>query len=350
LYGAPGRKEWLGGRAFAEKCVRAKPGDERMRANWAFYAPSAAEMFEGYHAKPIGFTPEAPYVANNPSVHFSSDRRRCVVRTTNYRIVNGQYLTPDDNVIYTRNFMLELNHALDVVKATEMIDRTCIPRSDYPVHGFEDCRLFVHEGKLCFTATVCDFDLERAKDGPREIVLGELDENYAIVKATPLRGPWSHNFPQKNWMPRGGGVLPTLDQSALVYAAAPTSDHQATVFRLVGTHVDHRGATFFGHGRLRGGSQLVRVPDGWLCVVHDVAWPGTGRIYLHRFVLFSADYKIISMTDPFYFERKGIEFCAGLAYDGERLVASFGVEDRQAYFGIFDLAAVEDQLRTDYQI
>jgi hypothetical protein len=352
------------GRRYAEKCVRAKPGDERMRANWAFYAPSAAEMFKGYRSKPIGFVPEPPYVANNPSIHFErSDLGptqaggphhaihswRCVVRTTNYKIVNGQYLTPDDNVIYTRNFMLDLDDQLDVVKATEMIDKTGIPRSAYPVHGFEDCRLFRHQGKLVCTSTVCDFDLSRPQEGPREIVLAELDADYAIVAATPLRGPWS-GLSQKNWMPASGG---DDDQAAtLIYAASPDGGRQATVFGLDGAAADHRGATFFGHGRLRGGSQAVRVPEGWLCIVHDVSWPGgNARIYLHRFVLLSADFKIVSMTDPFYFERKGIEFCAGLAYDGkQQLVASFGVEDRVAYFGVFDLASVVAKLRTDYQI
>lgn len=335
------------GRKFAEQCVKVRPGDERMRANWAFHAPSAAEMFQGYTSKPIGFTPEAPYVANNPSIHFEVgywDRHRCIVRTTNYKIVNGQYITPDDNVIYTRNFMLDLDDRLDVVKATEMIDKTEIPRSSYPVHGFEDCRLFRRGGKLCFTSTVCDFDLERAGEGPREIVLGELDDDYAIVKATPLRGPWSVHS-QKNWMP-------VANSGQIIYATAPTGGPKATVLDLDGDLArPHRGTTFYGHGRLRGGSQAVWTPSGWLCIVHDVSWPGgNSRIYLHRFVLLSSDFRIISMTDPFYFERKGIEFCAGLAFDDKRLVASFGVEDREARFGIFDLYAVRARLRADYQI
>jgi tetratricopeptide (TPR) repeat protein len=337
------------GRVFAEKCVRVHPGDERLRANWAFYAPAATEMFAGYSSKPIDFQPEAPWVANNPSIFYDGISWRCIARTVNYKIVDGRYLMPPgDNAIRTRNFMLDLDGDLDVIKSTEMIDKTDIPRSSYPVHGFEDCRLFKHEGNIHFTATVCDFDLERAEHGPREIVLGELDAGYAIIRATPLRGPWSH-LSQKNWMPRSGDAL---DRTAdLIYAASPGNrGGQATVFDLDGTRIDHRNATSFGHGRLRGGSQLVRTPDGWLCLVHDVAWPGSWRLYLHRFVLLSDDYKIISMTDPFFFERKGIEFCAGLAFDGAKLVASYGVEDCKAHLGVFDLEVVCAALRVDYQI
>jgi hypothetical protein len=342
------------GRDFAEQCVRAKPNDERLRTNWAFYAPSASELFEGYRSKLINFTPEPPYVANNPSIYYDmgADCWRCIVRTTNYRIVNGQYLTPNDNVIYTRNFMLTLTSELEVTEAVEIIDKTGIERSSYPVHGFEDCRLFKHDGKLCFTATVCDFDLEKAASGPREIVFGELDDDFVIIAAHPLRGPWSDRA-QKNWMPISGDD--GISQSAqLVYALdsqeAKVLDLQ--VPPLAPTWHNYPGvATLFDHGRLRGGSQLIRTPDGFLCIVHDVSWTGDhARIYLHRFVLLSGDFKIISMTDPFYFEWKGIEFCAGLAYDGTKLVASFGVEDREAHFGIFDLEAVRAQLRTDYQI
>jgi FkbM family methyltransferase len=333
------------GRELAEQCVRVHPGDERLRANWAFYAPSAAQMFAGYSSKPIVFKPEEPWVTSNPSIFYDGSWR-CIARTVNYKLIDGSYIAPD-GVIRTRNFMLDLDGDLNVINSTEMIDKTDIPRSSYPVRGFEDCRLFKHEDKLCFTATVCDFDLEKAAHGPREIVIGELDADYSIIGATPLRGPWSH-LSQKNWMPRSGGPS---SKAALVYAASSNNDGgQATVFDLDGTKADYRGATFFGHGRLRGGSQLVSVPEGWLCLVHDVAWPGSWRLYLHRFVLLSNDYKLISMTDPFYFKKKGIEFCAGLAFDGKKLVASFGVEDRAAHFGVFDLEAVCAQLRTDYQI
>jgi hypothetical protein len=331
----------VGGKC-AEQCVRVHPNDERMRANRSFYTPSAAELFEGYTSKPIAFTIDKPWVPYNPSIYLDQTRTqwRCIVRTSNYEIINGQYITPDNNIIHTRNFMLDLDDKLDVVKTTEMIDKTGIPRSSYPVHGFEDCRLFEHEGQLVFTSTVCDFDLERWDSGPREIVLGELDADYAIVAATPLRGPWSP-IAQKNWIPTGDGHL--------IYSIAPDGGKKSTVFDLSGREISCGTATQFNSGRLRGGSQAVRVPGGWLCIVHDVAWPSS-RVYLHRFVLLSTDFEIISMTELFHFMHKGIEFCSGLAFDGKQLVASFGVDDHLAIFGIFDFDVVRSKLRTDYQI
>ncbi len=338
------------GLKFAERCVRAQPNDERIRANRMFYAPSATEMFTGYASKRIDFTPEAPYSAINPSVYYDG-WWRCIIRTVNYKIVNGHYTTPNGSAIYTRNFMLELLDGLDVDRAHEMIDKTGIQRSAYPVHGFEDCRLFKHQGRLHFTATVCDFDLENT-DGPREIVLGALDLDYAITKATPIRGPWSEH-PQKNWMPRSGSNGFTAQNADLIYALRET---EVSVINLGDAVFSGPGFSYtttgdLTHGRLRGGSQLIAVPGGYLCVVHDVSWPGNNtRVYLHRFVLLSDAYKIISMTDPFYFQKRGIEFCAGLAYDGRKLVASFGVDDSSAHFGIFSLESVMRALRADFQI
>jgi len=340
----------------ARQCVRARPGDERIRANWAFHAPPAAQVFPGYRARRIDFAIEEPYVANNPSVYHDDDGWRCVVRTTNYRIAEGQYLTPGDGIINTRNFLVELDDGLDITRVTEMIDRADVRRSAFAIHGFEDCRLFRHRGRFCCTATVCDFDLERS-DGPREIVLVELADDWSIASATALRGAWSTRD-QKNWMPRiEAGSDDRGGETLLVYAASPDGGRRATAFGLSGdprrgdVAIDTRGQTFFGHGRLRGGSQLVRVPGGWLAIVHDVAWPGgNSRIYLHRFVLFSDALEIVSLSDPFHFERLGVEFCAGLARDGDRLVASFGIEDCRAYLGTFDLATVMGQLRDDLTI
>jgi tetratricopeptide (TPR) repeat protein len=330
------------GRRFADQAVRARPDDERLRANRAFFAQSAIEMF-GMRPRAIDFAPESGWNASNPSICQHLDQIRCVVRTVNYRIVDGAYVTPDgDGVIRTRNFLLDLDADLRTVRAAEMLDKADVLRTIYPIHGFEDARLFFWKEKWWATATVCDF----TEDGRREIALLEIGDDNAIVRAEPLRGPWSAHA-QKNWMPL---VDSDRDAAKFVYATSPT-----TIFDLV----DGEGASHavkssadhsFAHGRLRGGSQAVRVDGGWIFVVHDVAFPGTGRIYLHRFVQLNDRLELVSMTDPFYFEHLGIEFCAGLATVGDKIVASYAVNDGEARLGIFDWARVQKSLRTDFVI
>jgi len=357
------------GRDFAEQAVSFRPSDERLRSNRAYFAQSMSELF-GARAQAIDFAPEAGWQPSNPSIYVHDGKLRCVVRTVNYKIVNGRYVTPPQDivieegkykgwqVIRTRNFLLDLDSDLKTVRTVEMIDKTDAQRTSYPIKGFEDARLFFWKGKWRATSTVCDF----TEDGRREIALLTIDDEGAVISVEPLRGPWSEHV-QKNWMPVIDG-----DRAKFIYATSLTGDvGSTTIFDLVEAddpdaaklawHVAGRYAigcapeTTFGTGRLRGGSQAVRVDGGWIVLVHDVAFPGAGnRMYLHRFVMFDENLQLVSMSDPFYFEKLGIEFCAGLTKVGDNLVASYAVNDGSARLGIFDLSNVRKRLRKDFVI
>jgi len=333
------------GRRWAEKAVKERPADERLRANRAYFAQAASELF-GSASRPIDFLPEAGWKASNPSIYCAGGGARCIVRTVNYAIVDGAYVTPPEDVverdgcrwqvIRTRNFLLDMNNDLETTRTIELIDKTCGTRSSYPVHGFEDARLFYWKGSWHATATVCDF----TEDGSREIAVLDIDEDGSIIRAAPLRGPWSSQA-QKNWMP-----LVEDDQVKFVYATEPTS-----IFSLHdGNTIETPANCTFGHGRLRGGSQGVKVDGGWIFVVHDVAFPGSGRFYLHRFVFLDEQLRLVSMSDLFFFERLGIEFCAGLARVDGKLVASYAVNDGSAKLEIFEWEAVRKALRKDFVI
>lgn len=329
------------GSEHAKDCVRRDPGHGNFRSNWAFYSRDVKRTFGGTTQR-IDFTPPSGWNASNPSIHYDSVDKllRCVVRTTNYKIVDGYYLTPDDNIIYTRNWMLELADDLTTMKAVEMIDKTGIPRSPYPVHGFEDCRLFRIGDHLMCSSTVCDFDLDKPKEGPREIVAMQLSEAYEIAQAKAIRGPWSDRC-QKNWMP-----FEQHDREEWIYAASNNAGQAVRIG-------PDQPPPSLDHGRLRGGSQLVKLSDGtWIAVVHDVAFPGgRTRFYLHRFALFDEKAeRVIAMTDPFYFEKLGIEFCCGLARIDDRLVASFSIDDASAHFAVFDVKKVLAVMEDDFAI
>lgn len=337
------------GRYYAEQAVRARPDDERLRSNRSYFARSASEMF-GAKARAIDFAPEPGWNASNPSIYRHGGQIRCVVRTVNYKIVDGKYVTPPEDVvshgsrwqgwqvIRTRNFLLDLDDDFRTTRSVELVDATGGERTSYPVHGFEDARLFAWRGTWWATATVCDF----TEEGDREIALLEIGEDGSVVSAEPLRGGWSVHA-QKNWMPLVDGGA-----AKFIYATHPTA-----IFDLVDEGAGHTvkpsAACAFGHGRLRGGSQAVRVDGGWIFLVHDVTF-GSGRTYLHRFVLLNERLKLAAMSDLFYFEQLGIEFCAGLALVGDKLVASYAVNDGDARLGIFDLDNVQQALRTDFVI
>lgn len=96
-----------------------------------------------------------------------------------------------------------------------------------------------------------------------------------------------------------------------------------------------------------GSSQLVRWREGWICVTHAhtvlslpfrlAAW----RFYRHHIVYFSEDFSSVTVSKPFNFLRRGIEFCAGLAEVNGHLYLGFGVRDRRAYIARLDPTAVD---------
>lgn len=323
------------GERAAERATAKHGSDELIRSNRVFYKRSAAVLF-GSRAMRLELELEKPYVASNPSVHFDGQRWRCLVRTLNYRIVDGWSYVPPDGVIQTVNVMVELTPELEVTRAVVMADCDQTSRSNYPVHGFEDCRLFDVDGRFYCTATVCDFTVE----GRREIVLCELGENYAVMRATPLRGPWSQQD-QKNWMP-------VLGRAKTVYSLEPTAVLDLDVVKRAASVTGDLPGVANRH--LRGGSQLVPFDGGYLCVVHDVTWSGAYRIYTHRFVWLDAALIVRKMSDMFYFENRGIEYCCGLAYDGKRLVASYSVNDASANVAIFDPERVKAGLREEFVV
>jgi hypothetical protein len=53
---------------------------------------------------------------------------------------------------------------------------------------------------------------------------------------------------------------------------------------------------------------------------------------------------ITSLSCPFYFREMGIEFAAGLAVDGDDIVASFGVRDAEAWLVRMSADQVATQL------
>ena len=101
--------------------------------------------------------------------------------------------------------------------------------------------------------------------------------------------------------------------------------------------------------RFRGGGQVVPFTfegqEGWLAIIHEVAYFGDRRNYEHRFVFLDHGFVITAVTQPFALrEPRAIEFAAGLATVGERIIVSFGVRDCEAWLAEMPAADVRRAL------
>lgn len=305
--------------------------------NSVFYVKSAAELFPGFAAKEISVDVDAGYHPLNPSIWIHEGTPYCIVRTVNYTVDGTRYTVNDPGqVILTRNLFVRMDGEFNVIDRRAMPDRSSgVPRFDFPVDGFEDCRLFHCRGGFWCSCTVRD----RNPAGRCEIaVLKVADAGLSILQVDRTMEPKRH---QKNWMP-----LVRDDELYFIYTVDPTIVLRFDLEGGAPTVASHKVPPL-ALPYARGGSQAVRVNDGWLCLIHDAFNPRENqRFYWHRFVLLDDDFAVRSASEPFYFRQKGIEFCAGLAYDhrSQRFVASFGANDARVWLGFFDRDAVLDRL------
>lgn len=267
-------------------------------------------------------TPAWPHF--NPSIAPDGDGFRMIVRTANYSIERG--VLHADGVLHNINYLVELDHNLAATGVEQMVDRSVGPtRYPTPYAGYEDCRLVQAGGSWYATATVCDLNPIEL----REMVLLRL-EGTEIAEVLPLAAPHPDRH-QKNWMP-----LVIEDSLHFVYSCGPT-----IVLRCdpgngdVQTVAEHDAPGFAAD--LRGGSQGVRVDDGYLFVVHEVDRSGSMLRYLHRFVLLDESLRLAAASRTFRFTSDRVEFCAGMARRDGDLVLSFGVSDAAAGLAVVSL-------------
>jgi hypothetical protein len=114
------------------------------------------------------------------------------------------------------------------------------------------------------------------------------------------------------------------------------------------------GSRVLGTGRtilpkyegLRGGTQLVRVADdAWLGIGHEMKYLNNLKMYWHTWYLVNSRGALTATSEPMKLASNRIEFAAGMAIDGDRVVVSFGVDDMECKIAETSLAAVMGTLR-----
>lgn len=270
----------------------------------------------------------------NPSIVARPEGWLVNVRSSNYRLVDWRYVIPpeDQGVIRTKNYLVELTDDWKIVSQVQL--QVDYPKSGYIVEGLEDIRLHPVDDRLFCSATLRDL---AGWDSTCRIATGEV-VNHQVKNLTLLASPSPAH--EKNWMPLAGRF------NQWIYSCH-FGERVTLVSAIDGQWVlDPQAPTFPLAKGFRGGSQAVEVlPGQWLACVHEVAFNGGHRVYEHRFVLFDeqAHWKITAVSMPFVFTSPFlIEFAAGMALKGDRLVLSFGVMDECASVAEMDL---EDVLR-----
>lgn len=316
------------------------PGNMKFRArqNAVFYLKGVQNVFAGalMAFKPIGVA-DGPYGECNPSVAAHPDGGlEMNVRSTNYRWSETGAMVPivldGSGKIITRNYYVRLNIQADVVSKVLMSTKELgEPPYESLVTGYEDLRIFRWQKRLFAVA----MSKRHNKPGACRQVLMELSDEGHAKRVMPLEYS-SPGTCEKNWLP----IVGTEDMLVL-YRCSPTTVLKVGPETGVVSEV-FKEASAMDFGSWKGSSQLVPHGDGWVFIVHENAdYPDRPRVYWHRFVYMNKKFRITRFTEPFVFTKVGIEYCAGLAHHAGGLVASFGVDDRQAGMCWVPYAALE---------
>ncbi|MBU6221751.1 MAG: hypothetical protein KGR24_03290 [Planctomycetes bacterium] len=306
---------------------RLTPERERLtRCNRTWYTPELSVLADCVMQQ-IDIQPAHPgWTLFNPSICSRPDGGYAlIVRSSNYRCVDGRYVMPEEDAgrIRTENLLCQLDDGLMRQGGTMRL-AVEYDRSEFPVDGLEDLRLNVVQGELVGSATCRNI---AGRDGLARIATVSLAADALRPEVLDEPVPGRH---EKNWMPILGtsSWLYSCHEDGRVVTASRQGDRWV---------LTPRGSSPALARGFRGGTQLVPCDGGWLACVHEVADDEGRRSYEHRWVWFDAELAIVGWSSPFVFRaQRQIEFAAGLAWYGDRLVCTFGVRDEQAWLSILN--------------
>lgn len=326
----------------------------------------------------------------NPSLFYDGAFWRCVLRCADYCMLGGATLRSPKakpGVSRTKNIMVIFDpmtwKPVEIYKMREQDD---LPRTSSSSIGYEDIRLF-RTDKYGLQGIAAALHLQRTDRGKQlaEQVLLWFDDEYNIVEALPIRGSTTA---QKNWVPFDHCAEPrflhTIDSGLLfdehgelpasAASVQPSSRPRRTYLPDASTiaraqeraneaehdrareerkrpnmrpvqpsAVDSEVPSYKG---LRGGTQLIRIDDdSWLGIGHAMRFVDGLKVYWHVWYLVDSRGKLTAASPQMKLApNNGIEFAAGMAIDGERVVVSFGVDDMESKIGETQLSAVIETL------
>lgn len=320
----------------------------------------------------------------NPSIISVKGGYLMNCRTSNFGVKPGgiYYTRTPDGIVNTKNYILELDNNFNIKSQIEIIDRSkCDEFNVRPIKGLEDVIIFIHQDELWCTCTTLDTNPEgipqitlckltyckggtdRTDRTDRIEKTEEVELSKEIHTEFPAGAYEIHtkrpmyliedNRAEKNWLP-----FSHSDQIKFIYSYSPTriripvgtSVEITKELGYLSTELLIINDTQLNFDRFRGSGGPVMLEtqngSGWLIVVHEVSWcQDQSRIYTHRFVLMNNKFEIIKISDPWFFEAHGIEFCRSMCLKGNNLVLTCGLKDEEAWCYIIDKNKVLSGLR-----
>ena len=337
------------------RAVELEPHDQRLHANLDRFEQALAQWGHARHMVdgqaswrhlPVRSVASVPapadlppgWVLMNPSIAGNGSAMHMVVRTTNYRLIGQHYdMADDDGVIRSRSALVDVDGQ---GRATNWrwitTDQVLQAAPAFSVEGVEDMRLFWHGDTWRIVGGVRDFSSSGAIRQVLATVAdpGDPQLTQAWRMPSPLTKDDSALVYEKNWV----AVATDPHPVNFIWSTQPLIRLRADQLtgQVVASHGHPSGLAGF---TLRGSTPVIDTAHGSVYVVHEVGpsitqRPRPDRTYLHAFVTDCGDH--VHVGPAWVIEELALEYVAGIAVSGDRLLVSFGRDDADARVAVCD--------------
>jgi hypothetical protein len=147
-------------------------------------------------------------------------------------------------------------------------------------------------------------------------------EGNTVVEYSLLQSPINAPI-EKNWTPVVVG-----EDLFIIYTLSPFAVYKFEDSELKLVKGEPPSTNTVG---IRGGTRFVRMGEKYIGLSHLPPTRCMGKTYYrHVFVLLDIGMNVEDISEPFFIQRRGIEFAAGLEMHDNGLLLSYGVSDRAA--------------------
>tara|TARA_R110001599_G_scaffold35988_1_gene113335 strand:+ start:1716 stop:4034 length:2319 start_codon:yes stop_codon:yes gene_type:complete len=275
----------------------------------------------------------------NPSIIKVKDKILMVIRWVGYSLYHSEYnqlhqspygplvyLNPEDDVtLTTRNFICELDKKTLELKKYNLVDTSKLDvKPLWEFVGLEDARLVNWDNKILLTGVRRD----TTTNGQGRMEISEV-KNYKEISRNRIEAP-KDTYCEKNWMPildKPNHYVKWCNPTEVV--KVNNKKDKAKTVKIVKQDLKLKRD-------LRGGSQVIKYKDYWVCITHEVdLWKNEQNNkdceYYHRFIVWDKDWKIVHHSDEFKFMDAQIEFTCGMLLEGDNFYIPFGYQDTTAF-------------------
>jgi hypothetical protein len=250
------------------------------------------------------------------------------VRNINYFLdKNGQSIMNGSNKIVTINTTIILDSFFNIIEKKDWIPYY----QDIPYIGIEDIRLFNFNNEIFFIG--CSYNKNSNKV---EIVSNKYEINNDFIPLFIKPNFVTNLVTEKNWV-----FFNNNNDINVIYKWSPIYickiNYETCKLELVNTN--SQVPDFFS--KLRGSTNGIDYDNKIWFICHIQIF----GCYLHIFVVFDKNMKLLGYSNFFNFEKKKVEYCIGMITNNNNFIITYSTLDKTTKLCIFPFIFVNNLIQ-----